>query len=172
MISQRLPVAWCQRRLAVVWFTGGGLLFAFLIAQTVAGKYGAQTEKAWAWLLPTVLPTLSLIVGAVAHSARRPSDPATADGFFFRVSFGLSVFYLILVLGTLLLEPLSSLTPLELMNISSLWLGPVQGLVGIALGVFFVSRQTEGPDSDRPTRVPRVGRSGFGETSRDRKGRN
>ncbi len=148
-MRQRLPVSFCQHRLAVVWLIGSGLVFALLIAQTVGGKYGTQADKAFGWLLPTVLPTLLLIVGAVASEARRAESMATVDRFAFRMSLGLSAFYLVLVLATSLVQPFSSMTPLELMTTSHLWLGPVQGVVGIALGVFFTSRQIDcaGPGS-------------------------
>ena len=48
----------------------------------------------------------------------------------------------ILLLGlvvalSILLHPVSSMTPLELMEASNMWLGPLQGLVTAALGAFF-----------------------------------
>ncbi len=141
-MSERTDVARGQRQLAAVWLTGGGVLFLLMIGQTMLGRYGAQTARAWSWLLPTVLPTLSLIVGAVAYEARRSPASATVDRFAYRVAFWLSVAYLALVLVTQLGQPVTGLSPLAMMDLSNLWLGPVQGLVGIALGVFFVSRET------------------------------
>jgi len=111
-----------------------------MLGQTLGGKYGGQVDKAWSWFIPTVLPILSIIVGAVAYEARREPQSVTADRLAFHLSVGLSLFYLLLVIATVLFQPLSRMTPLELMSVSNLWLGPVQGLVGIVVGVFFASR--------------------------------
>lgn len=141
-MSPRIPLPACQRQLALMWFFGGGLVFLLMVVQTLLGKYGNQSERAWSWFLPTILPTLTVIAGALAYDARQPNLDATVDQFAFRSSLGLSIFYLVLVLSTLIFQPFTGKTPLDLMNVSNLWLGPVQGLVGIFLGLFFGSRKT------------------------------
>lgn len=138
-MTARLPLSLCQRRLALLWIAASIGLFLLLIGQSVLGKYGTGSERAWAWFLPTVLPTLSLIVGALVASAKKSVQGETVDGFAYRVSFGLSVFYLVLVGTVPLVQPLTTRTPLELMALSNLWLGPVHGLVALSLGVYFVS---------------------------------
>ena len=60
---------------------------------------------------------------------------------FFRLSGGLSALYLATVAATLYLQPLTPWGPLELMQRSNLWLGPMQGLVVASLGAFFVRQQ-------------------------------
>ncbi len=143
-MTKRLPLVWCQRRLALLWLAGAAVLVLLMIAQSMGNKYGESTDQAWGWLLPTIIPTLSLIVGAFAAAARRPLDQVTVDGFSYRLTFWLSVFYLLLVILVPLAQPLTGRPPLELMQLSKLWLGAVQGIVGIALGVYFVSSgQTE-----------------------------
>ncbi|WP_456425770.1 hypothetical protein [Rhodocaloribacter sp.] len=130
-----------QKRLATLWFVAAGLLFSLLLLQTFFGRYGDQTREAWSWFLPTIMPSLSLIAGVVASDALGRSDPkATVDPFAFRVAFLLSAAYLVIVSLTLLLSPFSPIPQLELMALSNLWLGPLQGLVGGVLGFFFVSR--------------------------------
>ncbi len=130
-----------QKRLATLWFIGAGALFLLLLLQTFFGRYGEQTQQAWTWFLPTIMPSLSLITGAVATDAMGRSDPnATVDPFPFRVAFILSAAYLVIVSLTVLLSPFSPLSQIELMELSNLWLGPLQGLVGGVLGFFFVSR--------------------------------
>jgi hypothetical protein len=47
-------------------------------------------------------------------------------------------------MATILFQPLVSATPLELMNMSHLWLAPFQGLVSASMGALFV-RQNEKP---------------------------
>ena len=54
-------------------------------------------------LLPLVSPLLLLIVGTVVAEARAPRPDATVEGFAYRVSLGMSVFYLTLTALTILL---------------------------------------------------------------------
>jgi len=143
-VTKRLPLVWCQRRLAVLWLASAAVLVLLMIAQSMGNKYGEATDQAWGWLLPSIVPTLSLIVGAFAAAARRPLEKVTVDAFSYRLTFWLSAFYLLLVVAVPLAQPLTGRPPLELMELSKLWLGAIQGIVGIALGVYFVSSgQTE-----------------------------
>jgi hypothetical protein len=128
-----------QRRLAVLWFCGGGIAAVILIIQSIAGYYGDKVSDAWSWLLPYVLPTLTLILSAVV--AEKKTSHITVDLFAYRSSFCLSVFYLLCVDVSLLAGNLTPYGPLQLMKMSGFWLGPLQGLIGIALGVFFVKRK-------------------------------
>jgi hypothetical protein len=117
-------------RLAIIWFAGGGFLFVILVGQSLTGYYEPRTEDAWGWFLPTVMPTLSLIVGALVADYRRVADQGVAKqqaGPLFWLGAGLSVFYLLLV-------------ALTLMQRSNLWLGPLQGLCVAALAFFFHSK--------------------------------
>ena len=138
-MSDKLALDVCQRRLMLVWAVGTALVFFLLLIQTVNQLYGETVARAWGWFLPTVVPTLSLIVGAIAYQARRPGRRRRIDRTAFVTSFALSVFYLALVLATPLLRPLSGYTPLEFLSLSNLWLAPIQGLVGLSLGAFFTS---------------------------------
>jgi cytochrome bd-type quinol oxidase subunit 2 len=146
-MSQRISVPACQRRLAAVWFLGGGLVFAILVIQTFTGHYGDQARDAWGWFLPTVMPILTLIASAAAVTGARSS--VRVDALAYHISLGLSVFYLLLVIATIGYQVFTSLAPAEmidLMKTSNLWLGPVQTLLGISLGVFFGTRQHQ-PDA-------------------------
>jgi hypothetical protein len=112
-----------------------------MFAQTITGKYGEQTQRAWAWFMPIVVPTLSVILSAIAYGATAPVADQTVEARAYRLTWWMSAFYLLVVLATLLLQPLSNPRPLEFMGTANLWLGPLQGLVGIALGAFFTSRK-------------------------------
>jgi hypothetical protein len=138
-VSDRLSESATQGRLASVWFAGAALVFTLVLVQTLAGKYGDRAGTAWGWLMPAILPTLSLITGAIAYNASRPKRDITVNRLAYRVALGLSIFYLLLLLTTLLVEPLIPVTPLQILEMSDFWLGPVQGLVGLSLGAFFVS---------------------------------
>jgi cytochrome bd-type quinol oxidase subunit 2 len=136
-----------KRRLARLWFVAAGVLFLIVLGQTVGNAYSGNADKAWAWLLPTVVPTLSLIIGvmvAEAHQAGRTE--AEVDGFIVSLAMALSWMYLLVVLATILVQPLvlSWTTRSEFLNLSHLWLAPLQGLVGAVLGALFVRQTKEG----------------------------
>lgn len=132
--------------LAGIWFLGGGLLFVILAGQSLTGYYEPRTEDAWGWFLPTVMPTLSLIVGALVADYRKAAaegrdSPKPSAGPIFWLGALLSVFYLIAVSAAVLLQPLlQESSPLVLMQRSNLWLGPLQGLCIAAIGFFFQSK--------------------------------
>ena len=136
-----LTVRQCRKRLAVIWLSSAGLLFFLLILQTIFKRYGERANDAWSWFLPTILPTLSLIIAVLVwDTLDKAIDVARADRFMYRLTCVLSICYLLAVGLTFFLSPFSPWTPLELMQQSSLYLGPFQGLVAGALGAFFVSK--------------------------------
>lgn len=107
------------------------------------GKYQTKVQAVWSWALPTLMPTLALIItvlGANAIGSDR-DDKRRVKRSFYLIAFGLSAIYLSLILVTLLAEPFTPFEALELLNLSSLWLGPFQGLVASALAILFFTRQ-------------------------------
>jgi hypothetical protein len=135
----------CRRRLATLWFSGAGALFVLLILQSILGRYAERTTDAWSWFLPTIMPTLSLIIGVLVADAlgQHRTTVRMAEPFLFRLTFVVSSAYLLGVCLVILLKPFSALGPIELMTQSNLWLGPLQGLAVASLGAFFV----KSPDS-------------------------
>ncbi len=138
MASSRIPTRVARRRLALLWFAGAAVVFLLVVGQSIGGKYGSAVADAWSWFLPTVLPSLSIMVSVLVLDVRRSSRDRNVDRFVFRLTSWLSVSYLVLVLSTLLLQPIAGVEPIELMRRSNLWLGPLQGIVTAALGAFFV----------------------------------
>ena len=129
----------CKRRLATLWFLASGFLFLVVTTQTIFGKYGDQATDAWGWLLPTILPTLSLILGVLVMDARgKVVREQEVDRFLFDLTVGLSAVYLLMVALTIFVQPLVSTGAIALMKQSKLWLGPFQGLVSGSMGAFFV----------------------------------
>jgi hypothetical protein len=141
-MARRLPMARCKQWLGGLWFSTAAILFLLVILQTIFGKYGANAKDAWGWLLSQIMPTLSLIIGVLVIDAL-DKGPTTngADRFLFRLTFGLSVFYLLMVLLPIIIQPFTELGPLELLTQSTLWLAPLQGLVSASLAAFFVKRE-------------------------------
>ena len=140
-MTRRIDVADAQGRLGMLWLCGAAMIGLLLFVQTVTGKYGGQTARAWGWFFPTVIPTLTVIVTSWLEGRTRKTSKAV-DTSVFNLAFGLSFAYIALVALTLLAQPFSTSPPLEFITSSSLWLGPVQGLVGIGVGRFFTSKST------------------------------
>ena len=129
----------CKNGLAILWFVGGGILFFLIFLQTIFGHYGNDVRDAWEWILPTILPNLSLIIWVfVMESMKSEGKKKTIDRRFYILSFSLSFVYLLVVFLTICLAPFSSLRTVQLMRLSNLWLGPFQGLVSASLGAFFI----------------------------------
>ncbi len=131
-----------QQRIAILWFCGGGLAMIILIAQSIAGTWGTWVSDAWSWLLPTILPTLTLIVTTVVvESTQQRTSRTEVNSFAYYLCLGLSAFYLICVVTILIAVNFVQTKPLELMKMSSLWLAPLQGLLSGIIGVFFVKQR-------------------------------
>jgi hypothetical protein len=130
-----------QRRLLLIWLLGATPAVVLLLARTF-GPNADEIERIWAWLLPSVMPTLSLVVGTYAATALTESpDTKSVELLFFRVAATLSVAYLAIVTLAIWLYPLSPQPATKTLERVGLVLGPVQGLVSACLGVFFISHK-------------------------------
>jgi hypothetical protein len=131
-------------QLAKIWFGLSVPLALFLVVQSVVGKYQDKVQAVWGWALPTMLPTLSLILAALGASALEPENQQTqVKRSFFVAACWLSSAYLLLVIATIAIEPFTRLESLQLMSLSNIWLGPFQGLVTSVIGVLFFTRQSD-----------------------------
>jgi hypothetical protein len=139
-----IPFSKAQQHIAVLWLCGGAFVMVILIVQSIVGDWGASTSDAWGWLLPNIVPTLTLIVGAFVAEVGSATKPSEVSKFLYYLCGGLSGFYLINVLFILCAGNFVPMKPLELMKMSGLWLGPMQGVVSAAIGVFFVKRADAG----------------------------
>lgn len=132
--------------LASIWFIGAGLCFIVLVGQSQVGIFESDTGAVWGWFLPTVMPTLSLVVSALVADYRKipvgaKETAKTAASPVFWLGAVLSGFYLLLVGMAITISSLQvEAAPLEVMQRSNLWLGPLQGLCVGALGFFFQSK--------------------------------
>ena len=146
--SERVSVADCQRRLATLWGVFSVLIFAIIFAQSAGNKYVRTVDneefdlsgQVFEWFLPLVIPTLSLMIGTVVAQAQRPPTDATVSRFVYRFSFWLSAIYLVVVMLHLFLFPENFF---ERLRASTFYVASLQGLVGLSLGAFFVSRDNE-----------------------------
>ena len=145
-----MPLSRARWRLAVIWFGGSAILFLTLVLQSMGGAYGEDLPRAWGWALPNFLPTLALMVSVFAADALRmkAGKRLLVRRTFCTLSAWLSVFYLSMVLFSVFAQPVisayadgSGAGRLEILESSSLWLGPLQGLVVVALGVLFFHKE-------------------------------
>ena len=145
----KVPLSSCRYKLASLWMGGFFILAVVLVVQQVLGHYGNDADAAWTWLLPNVVPTLSLMVGVLV-AAQRSKHPEreSVDRNFYRLSLSVSLAYLGFLLLTILIQPFASQAPLTLMESSKNLLTPFQGLATGMLGAFFVSGTD---DSGSPT---------------------
>src|SRR4029077_8084179 len=60
--------------MAKIWFGGAGILIVLLIAQSFGTVYQGHIAEVWSWALPTVMPTLSLIIAVLKSSALEKDD--------------------------------------------------------------------------------------------------
>src|SRR3546814_20985559 len=65
-----MTVASSKWMLAAIWLVGAGGVFRLLVAQSLLGRYEPATHEVWGWFLPTVMQTLSLIVGVLVADRR------------------------------------------------------------------------------------------------------
>jgi len=147
--EQRVGIEKARNSLATIWFSGAGIAFIILTAQSALGKFGDAVQEVWAWFVPTMMPTLALMVGVIGGTAlQEAGDRRAVKRFFFRLSKALSIFYVAVVLMTLLIEPFSSVEGVQLFNISNYWLAPLQGLVVAAITVLFTSQEKSRPKGE------------------------
>lgn len=140
-----LTVQTAKKRLALIWFAGAALLFLLVFGLSLNSP---SAGAVWAWFLPTVMPNLSLIVGVWVADTRAGSMPdQPTDPFMYRLTAGLSAFYLLLITVLFLLHPYSVLGLTGWLQASQLWLSAVQGLASLAMGAFYVQRTQAKPGS-------------------------
>lgn len=140
-MTDRIGMYESQWRLTKTWFWGCGLLFALMLGLSIDGKFGGQVARAWGLFLPTFIPTLSLIIGAMVAQVRHPTRTATVAKSIVSFSIWLSVAYLVVVAGSILFQPFSQMPPIAFMETSSIWIVPFQALVAAMLGAFFVHNE-------------------------------
>jgi len=140
----RMPLEVSRSSLSQVWFVGSVCPFCILVLQSILGKYSDNLQQAWAWFIPTVVPTLSLMVAVLGSAALGEDDPRTVRSDFYTLARRLSIGYLVILTATILLEPFSPLEGIKLLTASNYWLAPMQGLVVGAIGVLFTTAKSIG----------------------------
>lgn len=143
-----------KRILGLIWFVGGLIPIIFLYVQdSYFEKYGEKGEEVWNWLLPTIVPTITLIIGVYAYDffQNRNGKQETnekevknekvesMDKFIFYLTLGFTLVYLLLVNSIIFLEPYSQDTIFEQISESRKIWGTLQLFVNPLVGIFFAA---------------------------------
>ncbi|GAA0859611.1 hypothetical protein [Aliiglaciecola litoralis] len=134
-----------QKRIALIWYVGAGILFFIFILQSMLGKYGDDTELAWNWLLPAIMPTISLITAVLITELSSPDSGKMGDQFLYRMAIVSSIIYMGVLYLVVFLSPFieGERSALEILQSSQLWIAPLQGVVAGILGAYFVKPKSE-----------------------------
>jgi hypothetical protein len=137
-----------QQRLAILWGTGSFVGLLILVAETYGKVWGSLAPEAFGWFLPMVVPTLTLIVGSVvAEQTKDTPSTSKVTPLAFWVTFWVSAVYLSFVALAVISAAWDD-KPISVLKTSSLWLSPLQALVGGCIGVFFGRRTPSAAPKD------------------------
>ncbi len=135
----------CQRRLALAWYTLSACVIGLIAVQI---QTGVGDSASWTWLSPHIIPSLSLITGAVIAAETRADEQKRVSPFLFRLGMAFSILYLLAILAVIV-GATNSHSRIDALKRSDLYLGPVQGIVVALLGVFYVSTHHHDAASQR-----------------------
>lgn len=142
-MSERASLMLCQRRLLLIWMIGLAPSFILMASRSLLSEFQEGQQDVWNWYLPMFLPTLTLMIGAYAKVATgNEPEKIDVDRFFFRLSQGCSIFYLLILSCVVVYSVFDrNAAMLEVMQRSTLFLSTIQGITSAFLGVFFVSQK-------------------------------
>lgn len=145
----------CRAWLTALWVFGAlglGLLLIFA-ARDLSGD---AMQKIWAWFLPTVMPTVTLIISVITADAVSGSKRTqTTSSFFFGLTCVVSLVYLIAVAAPILAPAAGGRVSLEeQISRTGLFLGPFQSVVAALIGVFFTQPSREPSSPPPPPPIP------------------
>lgn len=132
----------CQWRLLIVWLGGAFVILLIMVAQQMGDAFEDESKVAWGWFATTVLAAPGLLLGAYIAPA---SGQQRIERRMYLMTLAISLVYLGLVLFTFGWFAFQAKRRLvDILSESTLFLGPVQGLVTLALGRFIGVAATEG----------------------------
>jgi Na+/H+-dicarboxylate symporter len=140
-MESKISLSQAKKVFAYVWFCVGGGIFILVLLQTVFGRLSEEASDVWSWILPMIMPTLSLMAAViVADSFDSHGKDKMVGRFGYRLTMIISLFYVCSVFCIIVLSSLLNASPMKILNQASLALGPLQGLVTATLGFFFVQK--------------------------------
>lgn len=140
-MSKEIPLEDARYALAKIWFPGGAVTTLILAVQSMLGVYDSLQEV-FAWFVPNLFPTIALMGGVLGAGAlRQGADPRTVKAAFFSLSKLMSLFYLAMLLLTVLMHPIALTKNVNIFAVSNFWLGPTQAVVVAAIAVLFAAQE-------------------------------
>jgi hypothetical protein len=128
-----------QTKLVVLWSVGSLIIFSLWFFMTLATRFDNIISDAWGWLLPNILPTLSLILGVFFYQLKNSPEDVKIEKIYLNLCFYISFFYFLILLMIIL--SYRSTTPiLDYYRSFNIVLAPLQGIVGIPIGIFFFKK--------------------------------
>jgi hypothetical protein len=148
---------------SIWWGFGLVILLGFLWLAMNPANFGTYTESAIDWIIPHLIPTMTL-TGAVAyaHASGPEEPPGQQQRFAFRLTCLISVVYLVVLSAVIAYAVLgiageSERGAVDALNSWNKILGVLQGLTASAIGVFFVRGDGKGANRSR---APGSGKDG------------
>lgn len=128
----------CQTRLMLVWVIGCVLLLLVAWLQIINGHYGENGTDVWQWLLPSISPTLSLVVGVWTHKVliKRKDTQKVSKGLY-RIVFFASIVYLGFIGAIFAIQPMVARPPLDVIRNSTILTAALQSVMCAFIGIFF-----------------------------------
>jgi hypothetical protein len=153
----KIELAKARRRLCRVWFIMSGVIFFIFFYQTLEHRFKNVLDEAWTWLLPHLLPTLTMILAVFLYQANQSRRAAGAeidkqiDPFLPNLAAVTSVIYLLSLMVIILSYEESTEQPItEYYHTFDIFLTPFQSLITAAIGLVFYTSDRENaqvPDS-------------------------
>lgn len=138
-----------RKRLIVHWLVASAVIFIIYFAEARFGRFGPHESEVWGWLFKYLTPPLSLMIGVLIAQVSAQASDQQADLFYFRLTMGISYFFLIVLFLSAFLVPVIHLqqnsnlvvseqqTIIQAFNTYNSILLPVQGITTLTLGFFF-----------------------------------
>ena len=124
------------KKIIQTWLIGILPTLLIVVVQSIGGKYEGENGSAWLWFLANTLPSIALVSYAFFNANLRNSLFISDKRY--SVLFWLSVSYVVILLFSLLLQPLSTSSPIDTLKQSMYWLLPFQllFLVPFSIAIF------------------------------------
>ena len=134
-----------QKRLTFIWFLGTGLLLIVILIWLIGGKF--PIDDVTTWIIQNVGPYTTLITTTfIVRYSQQNSQSTEIDGFFYRLSMTMSIFYFLILFLILIYIPIHEFdSPKDgvkgALEKSNKILPFIQSILGGVLGVFFVKKK-------------------------------
>ncbi len=141
-----------RKKLLILWLCASASIFFIFFVQTMMGEYTTHVEEVWKWLFQFIIPPLSLMIGVFIAQATSTAADFETDFFYFQLSRGISLFFLVILFLSAILVPVmhlqenahleieSQLSIMIAFNSYNNFLLPLQGFSTLSLGIFFARK--------------------------------